>query len=179
MEKTFTVCLWKNFGAAIDMFSNAVEMCTDELWEKEKKFFYMSYHTVIFLDYYLSIPARSFKPLLPYALIDPAGLPADAVDDVIPDRFYSREEILNYIAATSAKCKKLILAATSDQLNKRWIEDTEVDIHGLCPPLVVNYSMLEILFYNFRHVQHHVAQLNYILRQKINKAPDWVAEVES
>jgi len=39
----------------------------------------------------------------------------------------------------------------------------------------MNYSMVEeILLYNMRHVQHHAAQLNQLLRQEIDQAPDWV-----
>lgn len=72
----------------------------------------------------------------------------------------------------------MILLSTEEKLLERWITDEEVSMHGLCPPLVENYSLLEILFYNFRHVQHHVAQLNFILRQQINTAPEWVALTE-
>ena len=41
-----------------------------------------------------------------------------------------------------------------------------------------NYSMLEMLLYNMRHVQHHAAQLNLLLRQNINKVPAWVAQAK-
>jgi hypothetical protein len=30
------------------------------------------------------------------------------------------------------------------------------------------------MLYNLRHVQHHAAQLNLILRQVTDSAPDWV-----
>ena len=33
----------------------------------------------------------------------------------------------------------------------------------------------EVVIYNLRHVQHHVAQLNLLLRQRIDSAPQWVA----
>lgn len=42
----------------------------------------------------------------------------------------------------------------------------------------LKYSVLDILFYNLRHVQHHAAQLNLLLRQKINNAPDYVSMAE-
>jgi len=38
----------------------------------------------------------------------------------------------------------------------------------------MDYSLFEILLYNLRHVQHHVGQLNLLLRQHINHAPDWI-----
>jgi uncharacterized damage-inducible protein DinB len=34
----------------------------------------------------------------------------------------------------------------------------------------------ELLLYNMRHVQHHAAQLNMLLRQTTNSAPRWVSK---
>ena len=79
------------------MLRNAVTLCPDELWQKEKKFFYLTYHTVIFLDYYLSKPVKDFTPILPYTITDSNNLPSEAVDDVIPNKFYTRQEILDYL----------------------------------------------------------------------------------
>lgn len=178
MVDTFKQCLWTNFGAAIDMLKNAITLCPDELWDKEKKFFYITYHTTIFLDYYLSNPVTSFQPTLPYTITDASKLPAEAIDDVIPNKCYNKQEILTYLSSIREKCKKSITLATQDKLTERWIEDAEINMHGLCPSTVTNYTVLEILFYNFRHVQHHVAQLNLILRQKINMAPEWVSHID-
>ena len=41
-----------------------------------------------------------------------------------------------------------------------------------------NYSLLEILLYNLRHIQHHAAQLNLLLRQNTNDAPNWVSQAK-
>ncbi|ELR73608.1 hypothetical protein C900_02693 [Fulvivirga imtechensis AK7] len=153
-------------------------MCTDELWQKEKKFFYMTYHTTIFLDYYLSNPVKTFAPALPYTLVDESQMPAEAVDDVIPDRLYSKEEVLSYLASIRKKCKDLILNSSSDKLLERWIDNSETDLHGLCPSIVKNYTLLEIILYNLRHVQHHGAQLNLILKEKIGIAPGWVSHAD-
>lgn len=176
-ERGFQQTLWKNFGAAIDMLDDIVKICPEEVWQKEMKIYYMTYHTVIFLDYYLTIPAAGFTPSLPYTLGDPDMLPEGAVDDVIPDKHYTRDEVRACIAAARVKCRKLCMAESS-VLGAGWIRPEEVDLHGLCPGLVVDYSVLEILFYNFRHVQHHVAQLNLQLRQKAGIAADWIAMVE-
>ncbi len=178
MVHTFKDCLWKNFGAAIDMLKNAIVVCPDELWQKEKKFFYLAYHTVIFLDYYLTSPVKYFEPDLPYTITDDDKLPTDAIDDVIPNMFYSKEEFLSYLSSIREKCKNLATLSSEQKLQERWITDAEINMHGLCPKLVENYTVLEILFYNFRHVQHHVAQLNFILRQKLNIASDWVSHAD-
>lgn len=178
MESTFTTALWKNFGAAIDMLTEAVALCPDELWYREKRFFYLTYHTVIFLDYYLTIPVTGFQPTLPYTIVDSDKLPPEAVDDVMPNELYSRQDVLGYLSSIREKCKRLITHATEEKLMERWVGAEEINLHGLCPPIVENYTVLDILFYNFRHVQHHVAQMNTILRQKINAVPDWVSHAD-
>jgi hypothetical protein len=176
MDTIFKDCLCKNFLAAIDMFKSVVGLCPDVLWEHEKKFFYLTYHTIIFLDYYLSSPVKEFSPLLDYTIRNADSLPSEAVDDVIPNRFYAKKEILDYLLAIRGRCQKLIDQASEENLKERWINDDEIDIHGLCPRLVSDYSLLEILFYNLRHVQHHTAQLNLLLRQKANVAVDWISQ---
>jgi uncharacterized damage-inducible protein DinB len=52
---------------------------------------------------------------------------------------------------------------TDEIANSRWVNDHK------------NYSVFEIILYNMRHVQHHTAQLNLLLRQEINDAPRWVS----
>ena len=159
----------------MDMLGNIILLCPDELWEKDRQFFYMVYHMVIFLDYYLTQPVREFRPGLSYTLGDMDNLPVGAIDDVLPDRFYTKEEFTACLAAIRTKGKKLILAASEEKFSGRWIGDEEIDLHGFCPSMVINYSLLEILFYNLRHVQHHVGQLNLLLRQRADVAAEWVA----
>lgn len=112
---------------------------------------------------------------MPFSLVSMVSLPQDAVDDVIPNAAYTREEMLDYLSTIREKCKKLILDSSEKKLKMKWIAKEEINLHGLCPSFVEDYSVIEILFYNLRHVQHHVAQLNLILRQKINAAPDGVS----
>jgi len=176
MNQIFRDSLWKNFAAVIDMLKNIIVICPDEIWEKEKKIFYMAYHTVIFLDYGLTNPVRNFHANLPYTIGDPDHLPPGAIDDVIPDKFYSKEELLSCISAIREKCKKLIIQTPTEKFSECWINADEINMHGLCPSLTIKYNLLEILLYNFRHVQHHVAQLNLLLRQKANVATEWISQ---
>ena len=178
MKQLFQETLWRNFAAVIDMLKNIVAICPEEIWQKEKKIFYITYHTTIFLDYYLTSPVKDFQPVLKYTIGDPDNLPAGAIDDVIPNRFYTKEELLDYISIIRNKCKQIIRQTPEDKFSERWISDDEIDIHGLCPSLVINYSLLEILLYNLRHVQHHVAQLNSLLRQSANLATEWISQSE-
>jgi uncharacterized damage-inducible protein DinB len=124
------------------------------------------YHTLIFLDYYTTLPPQNFSSPLPYTYANPDELPEEAIDDLIPDRLYTKEELLTYLQHSRGKARQLILGLTeTDILHQRFTEDFED---------AMDYSVIEILLYNMRHVQHHAAQLNLLLRQTINKAPKWV-----
>lgn len=126
----------------------------------------MAYHCLVFLDYYLTSPPKNFTSPLPFALAESDdAIPEDAIDDVIPDRIYSKKELLDYLQSSREKCHNLIEELTEDKISDRWIEE----------PGSMNYSILEILLYNMRHVQHHAAQLNFFLRKEINNAPGWVS----
>ncbi len=139
------------------MLENAIKLCPVEFWDTEKKFWYISYHCLFWLDYYLTLEPNEFSPPTPYSLseFDPSG--------AMPDRTYSKKELLSYLKYSREKCHDLVLGMTDEIASSRWINDYK------------NYSVFEILLYNMRHVQHHTAQLNLLLRQEINDAPRWVS----
>lgn len=157
MQQTIKEGLWTQFGASIDMLENAINLCPDELWDNDKYFWYWSYHCLFWLDYYLSLDPKNFAPHSPFTMseFDPSGK--------LPDRVYTKNELLDYLEHGRLKCHKLISNMTEEQASSRWISETK------------NYSLVEILLYNMRHVQHHAAQLNKILRQEIDDAPRWVS----
>lgn len=167
--------LWKHFGASIDMLANALEMWPEGEWNTNKGFFYNAYHCAVFLDYYLTIPPRDFSSQLPFTLTEPEHIPGEAIDDVIPDRIYNRKELLDYIQLSREKCRRLIAGLTEEKLNERWINgpgNMNLELSGRD---ALHYSVLDILLYNMRHVQHHAAQLNLLLRQTINNSPGYVS----
>ena len=146
------------------MLKNAITLWPEERWASHKKFFYMSYHCLIFLDYYLNFPAKQeFVSPLPFT--ETGTIPPDGIDDLVPNRIYSKQELLDYLKSCREKCRTVITNLTEEKLHERWIQ---VSWNR-------NYSVLELLMYNMRHVQHHTAQLNMLLRQEINDAPKWVS----
>jgi hypothetical protein len=163
--------LWKQFGASMDMLKNAIMLWPEAYWHTEKKFFYTAYHSLIFLDYYLTHPPKNFSSPLPFTITEPGNIPAGAIDDIVPNEIYSKKELLDYLQSSREKCHKLITDLTEEKLNERWIEEED-------NPEGRNYALPEILLYNMRHVQHHAAQLNLLLRQRINNAPRWVSRAE-
>jgi hypothetical protein len=168
MLNTLQESLWRQFGASIDMLKNAILLYPEERWHTDKRFFYISYHCLIFLDYYLTIPPGNFSAPLPFTIAASGDTIGEAVDDLLPDRIYSKAELLDYLQASREKCHAVIASLTADKLSERWIEEDGN----------MNYAFLELLLYNMRHVQHHAAQLNLLLRQSINTAPDWIGRAE-
>ena len=171
MLRALKLSLWKQLGASIDMLENAILLIPKDQWDVNKKLFYNAYHCVVFLDYYLTIPPNGFSAVLPFTITTPDHIPAGALDDLVPDRIYNKEELLDYVKLCRDKCRKLVAGLTEERMDGRWIEEPD----EVGAPATMNYSVLEILLYNMRHVQHHAAQLNLLLRQIINNAPGWVS----
>lgn len=69
-------------------------------------------------------------------------------DGVLPERVYDKSELITYIKFCREKCRKMISELSDENLKKRFINEYR------------DYSRLEILLYNMRHVQHHAGQLN-------------------
>jgi len=165
--------LWNQFGASIDMLKKTIAMWPGQYWNLHNKVYYLSYHTFLFLDYYLTIPPANYTAPLPFTMIARDKVPTYAVDDLLPNRLYTQKELLDSLQKCRQKCKQVIFDLTNETLEQIWIDKPD-DIAG-SPTL--NYSVLEILLYNLKHVQHHVAQLNLLLREETGRAADWVSNV--
>ena len=157
---TWKTVIWQQFGASIDMLENALVVCPDELWGRRTQrpeFWYVVYHTLFFLDLYLSGSVEGFAPPAPFTLdeMDPRGL--------LPERVYTKEEMQGYLDHGRQKCRATFEALTDEKARER------------CVFAWGEMSFAELLLDNMRHVQHHAAQLNLILRQTTDSAPGWVS----
>lgn len=150
--------IWNQFGASIDMLENAMRMCPDEHWDTEIKFWYTAYHCIFWTDYYLTTEPGTFTPPDPFTFSE--------FNSQMPDRKYTKTELITYLEHCRQKAEQLISVLTSERLNERWVNEYK------------NYSLLEILLYNNRHIQYHAAQLNLLLRQMMNNAPAWVSQAK-
>jgi uncharacterized damage-inducible protein DinB len=86
----------------------------------------------------------------------------------MPERVYTKDELLTYLQFCRQKCRSLIVGMTAEIAKSNWTNESKT----------MSYNIIEILLYNMRHIQHHAAQLNLLLRQAINDAPDWVSQAE-
>jgi hypothetical protein len=155
-QQNLNQSLWSQFGAAIDMLEESIQTCPRGVWEEKGVFSFQAYHTLFFLDYYLSTAPVGFTP--------PPNFSYSEFDDAPDVVIYSQEDLLDYLSACRQKAQTLILGLDEQLASQRWINESKT----------MDYSLFEILLYNLRHVQHHVGQLNLLLRQHINDAPDWI-----
>ncbi len=160
LRDAFLAGLGRQFGAAADMLDNAMAACPAPLWDDGSgphAFWYIAFHALFWFDLYLFGSVEGFAPPEPFTLeeLDPAG--------VIPARPYPQEDLRAYLAHCRRRMRAAIGGLTDETAARRcrfgWGEA----------------SYLELLLYNLRHVQHHVGQLNLMLRQETGSAPRWVA----
>lgn len=172
MDELWKTSVWQQFGAAIDFLAVTMKACPDELWRTPlwktmehppefSQFWYVTYHTLFWLDLYLTGTEEGFTPPAPFTLIelDAYGPP--------PERVYTKDELYNYLLDCRAKCQTTIEALTEESARRRcafgW---------GEC-------SFLELLLYNMRHVHGHASQLNMVLGQHGVEVRSWVAKAEN
>lgn len=156
---TIRTSIWYQFGASLDMLENAILMCPDKYWDTESKIWYSAYHCIFWTDYYLSTKPENFQPPVPFTFSE-----FDATGK-LPERTYTKMELVSYLDHCRGKARFLISELTVEKLNDRWVNEYK------------NFTILEILMYNMRHIQHHAAQMNMLLRQTINNSPKWVGRV--
>ena len=87
MHEMWKESVWQQFGASIDMLANAIRECPEEVWgdqTADPQFWYLAFHTLFWLDLYLSGSSEGYHPPEPFGLeeMDPAG--------VLPPRVYSK-----------------------------------------------------------------------------------------
>ena len=157
--------VWRQFSIAIDTLGDALRNCPDELWETNlwddqpdqwvaagfSSFWYLGYHTLFWLDLYLTGAEEGFAPPAPFDLVEMEA------NEILP-RTYSREELLSYLEYCRQKCQETIGSLTTEQAQR------------LCrfPWGEVPYG--ELLLYNMRHVQEHAAHMGMFLGQQARKS---------
>lgn len=171
MDAILKTSIWQQFGAAIDFLGETVSVCPDELWRaplwqtphnapERAQFWYVVYHTLFWLDLYLTGAEEGFLPPAPFTLIEQDG------DDPLPERVYAKAELQGYLKDCRQRCHTTIESLTDEIAHRRcrfgW---------GEC-------SFLELLVYNLRHVHGHASQLNMLLGQNGISVPDYVTQVE-
>lgn len=162
--------LTRQYGAAIDMLRDALRNCPDNLWERQlwddtpdqwvapgfSKFWYLGYHTLFWLDLYLTGAEEGFAPPAPFALVEMnAG-------EMLPG-VYTRAELLGYLEHCRGICERTLAALSDEEASRR------------CTFAWGELTFAELQLYNIRHVQEHAAQLLMFLGQQAGKSARWAS----
>ncbi len=170
MDTIIKTAVWQQFGASIDFLEAGINTCPDHLWQVSlwktpdtkpefSQFWYVAYHTLFWLDLYLTGAEEGFIPPAPFTLIE------QNENGPLPERVYTKDELLAYLHDCRRKCRETIETLTDEMAQRRcqfgW---------GEC-------CFLELLLYNMRHVHGHASQLNMLLGEHAIRVTDWVAQV--
>jgi len=152
--------LWRQFAVTIDSFGDALRNCPDELWEQRlwadepdqwvaagfSAYWYLCYHTLFWLDLYLTGAEEGFMPPEPFDLVEMEA------NEVLP-RTYTRDELLGYLQTCRQRCQDTVTTLSTEQA------------YRVCRFPWGEVPFAELMLYTMRHVQEHAAQLHLFLGQ--------------
>jgi hypothetical protein len=153
--------LSRQYMVAIDSLEGALRGCPDDLWAARlwpdepdqwvaagfSSFWYVAYHTLFWLDLYLSGAEEGFVPPAPFDLVEMAA------GEALP-RTYTRDELLGYLDHCRQRCRETIAALTPEAAARP------------CSFPWGELTYAELQLYNMRHVEEHAAQLHMFLGQR-------------
>jgi hypothetical protein len=157
--------LWRQYAVAIDSLRDALRDCPEQLWEARlgddepdqwvaagfSAFWYLGYHTLFWLDLYLTGAEEGFAPPAPFDLVEMES------GEVLP-RVYTRHELLGYLDLCRQRCQETVGRMSTEQA------------HRTCRFPWGELPFAELQLYNMRHVQEHAAQLHLFLGQRARRA---------
>lgn len=172
MDQNLKTSIWMQFGAAIDYLEDTITACPESFWQASlwltptarpefSRFWYVAYHTLFWLDLYLTGTEEGFLPPAPFTLIE------QDEHGPLPERVYTQAELLGYLATCRQRCRATIESLTDEAVQRHCIFGW-----GEC-------SFLELLIYSLRHVHGHTSQLNMLLGQHLGPQPDYVTRART
>jgi hypothetical protein len=153
--------IWQQFGASMDMLEDAITNCPEPLWTgvlwedsddpRYGQFWFVAYHTLFWIDLYLSGRAEDFVPPKPFIL------------GAFPETPYTKDDIVTYLSQCRQKCRAAIETMTDEEA------------HRVCTYNWMEKPFLELQIYSMRHVQEHTSQLHYFLGQNGISVQEWLS----
>jgi len=157
-DALFIAACQENYGAVFQMLHRTIRLCPKALWDDRsigEPFWQRVYHTLFYLDFYLSESPASFdKP----TFVDDGAANLEHYQGSVP----ARQQLLEYLGSVSQRCEKALTGVTTAALAGKntfpWTGAT----------------LAHRLIYNIRHAQHHIGDLNAVLWRYNGKAAPWV-----
>ena len=161
MDSNLKTSLWNQYGAGIDTLGDAIGLCPDALWTavvwpddedvRYGQFWFIAYHTLFWLDLFLTGSSDGFAPPPPF------------IRGALPDQPYPKDTVRAYLSECREKCRSTIEGLTDVRAQER------------CPFLWMEPTYLELQLYCLRHIMEHAGQLGYFLGHNDIAGIDWVS----
>ncbi|MHA1214877.1 MAG: DinB family protein [Candidatus Hodarchaeales archaeon] len=147
----------EQYGATIEMLEKLIDLCPSALWNEEKipSYWQVIYHTMWYLDFYLSGDREERENFIaPFGIVPQLNK--------TPEHELSKEECLRYLTMIRDKTKNKF---------------SKLSVNDLIKPSVFEWhggSILSSLLYNIRHVMLHIGALNVRLRNAGVEFENWI-----
>ena len=151
MTSLLKTTILAQFEAALSMLKECISKCPPEHWDgkiAKYTFWQVAYHTLCFVDLYLSPTEAQFQTS---PVFHPKGMAE--LDDEYPSRRFTQAELINYIHV----CHEKLVASLA--------AETPQSLEGPTGHSRRDFPRAELYLYNMRHVQHHTGQLSAYLRR--------------
>jgi hypothetical protein len=192
-ENIWTASVARKYWSTLDEIERALAVCPDELWEASlwpvqrhhpwvwpvkragekaygdeaamaallpqmSAFWNIAYHAIFHVDFYLARGVlKGFKPPKPFQEPDHRG-------NTLPQRTYTRDELLSYVAYCRERVHDVVLPLTDAQAQE------------IVARAGVTFG--EFLVRNVAHTQEHAAQLSLFLGQHNVEPPGGIGPAQ-
>ena len=146
------------FEASLCMLNDCIAKCPPQHWEDRianDTFRQVAYHTVFYVDLYLSPSDAAFC----LRALHQRGGDERTIDT--PSTGLTKDETLDYLTVCRHKALETLALETPESLRREsgfsWLPFSRGELH----------------LYNIRHVQHHTGQLSVFLRRIVKDDERW------
>jgi DinB family protein len=166
--------VWRQLGAALDMFDITLAACPDELWTGRLwdapddpefsppfgEFWTIATHVVRWLErYFLAVPEDEFGSLETSTTLTPSP------EDNLPQ---TKSTVRDCLAQLRERCRSTLTELTDHQAQRR------TPVYDWLSPEPIPFIELQLI--SMRHVQEHASQLAMFLGQHgvRDEKLDWI-----
>jgi uncharacterized damage-inducible protein DinB len=149
--------------ASLCTLNQCIENCPNKEWNESHKdapFSQVLFHTLFYLDYYLSLNENEFKEQDFHKANKNMFRDYEELDYKKAENIYTKEEIVIYMNFCHGKIDIIF----------EDIGDTQLEIKTNHNNMILG----EILMYTIRHTQHHAAQLGLRIQQITSQELKWI-----
>jgi hypothetical protein len=150
------------FESCFRMLTKLVEVCPDDVWYGSFNgvpFWYQVYHVVYFIDYWLRDDYTKDDFLV---MLFDERIPPEFEHEVDNSLAVSRDDIKKYLAKIHVKTSRIFDTLDDSRLARPVLDQD-------------NYTYLDVIMTQTRHIMYNIGYLNGILRSKGLEESDWWA----